>query len=136
MKTNTAFKIAAVLFFAVTPLPFAVFHAADERPPADNADHPKLGALIDDKKLRRLAWGPPATNGLQASCYFEPTKEAYADGEIVIRSRTVDEELKRVSALLLKRGPQRFPGDYRLDEYYQELKARKRVKDEHELTPK
>jgi len=50
-----------------------------------DADHPKPGARIDAEKLRRFAWGPPATNGLRAACYFEPTKEAYTDGEIVNR---------------------------------------------------
>ena len=83
MKTNTAFKIAAVLFFAATLSPSAVLHAADERSPGYDTDHPKPGAPIDAEKLRRLAWGPPATNGLRAAGYFEPTKEAYADGEVV-----------------------------------------------------
>jgi hypothetical protein len=45
--------------------------------------NPRPGAPIEDEKLRRLAWGPPATNGLRAACYFEPTKEAYLDGEVV-----------------------------------------------------
>jgi len=49
------------------------------------ADNPKAGALIDAEKLRLLAWGPPATNGLRAACYFEPTKGTYVDGEVVKR---------------------------------------------------
>ena len=40
---------------------------------------------IEEEKLQRLAWGPAAPNGLCAACYFEPTKEAYADGEEVVR---------------------------------------------------
>ena len=51
----------------------------------NDADNPKPGAPIDAEKLRLLAWGPPATNGLRAACYFEPTKEAYVDGEVVKR---------------------------------------------------
>ena len=57
----------------------------DEKSPGYDVDHPKPGAPIDAEKLRRLAWGPPATNGLRAACYFEPTKEAYLDGEVVKR---------------------------------------------------
>jgi hypothetical protein len=50
-----------------------------------DADNPKPGAPIEKEKLQRLAWGPAAPNGLRAACYFEPTKEAYADGEEVVR---------------------------------------------------
>jgi hypothetical protein len=50
-----------------------------------DADNPEPGAPIDEEKLQRLAWGPAAPNGLRAACYFEPTKEAYADGEEVVR---------------------------------------------------
>jgi hypothetical protein len=50
-----------------------------------DADNPEPGAPIEEEKLQRLAWGPPAPNGLRAACYFEPTKEAYADGEEVVR---------------------------------------------------
>lgn len=85
MKPSAAFQIAAVLFLAVTSLPFAVLPAADDRPPGYHADPPKSGTPIDAEKLRRFAWGPPATNGLRAACYFEPTEEAYADGEVVKR---------------------------------------------------
>lgn len=42
--------------------------------------------------------------------------------ERIIRSRTLEEELCRVSKLLFERGAQRIPGDYRLDEYFEELK--------------
>ncbi len=42
--------------------------------------------------------------------------------ERMIRSRTVDEELQRVSRLVRERGPERFPGSYRLDEYFESLK--------------
>jgi hypothetical protein len=52
---------------------------------APGADQAKPGAPIDAEKLRRLAWGPAATNGLRAACYFEPTKEVYADGEVAKR---------------------------------------------------
>jgi len=85
MKMNRAITIAAVLLFVVTPSPFAVLHAANEKPPRYDADNPKPGNPIDAEKLRRLAWGSPATNGLRVACYFEPTKEAYADGEVVKR---------------------------------------------------
>jgi len=85
MKMNRAIAVAAVLLFAVTPSPFAVLHAADEESPRYDADNPKPGAPIDAEKLGRLAWGAPATNGLRAACYFEPTREAYADGEVVKR---------------------------------------------------
>jgi len=50
-----------------------------------DAAHPKSGVPIDDAKLRSLKWGPPGSSGLRAACYFEPTKEAYADGEVVKR---------------------------------------------------
>jgi hypothetical protein len=50
-----------------------------------DADNPEPGAPIEGEKLQRLAWGPAAPNGLRAACYFEPTKEAYADGEEVVR---------------------------------------------------
>jgi hypothetical protein len=63
----------------------AVLHASDETPPRYDADNPKPGKPIDDEKLQRLAWGSPATNGLRAACYFEPTQEAYSDGEVVER---------------------------------------------------
>jgi len=76
MKANRAITIAAVVLFVVTPSPFAVLRAADEQPPRYDADNPKPGAPIDAEKLRRLAWGLPATNGLRAACYFEPIKEA------------------------------------------------------------
>jgi hypothetical protein len=85
MKTNRAITIAAVLLFVAGPSPFAVLRAADQEPPRYDADNPKPGAAIDAEKLRRLAWGSPATNGLRAACYFEPTKEAYLDGEVVKR---------------------------------------------------
>jgi hypothetical protein len=85
MKANRAITIAAVVLFVVTPSPFAVLRAADEQPPRYDADNPKPGAPIDAEKLRRLAWGPPATNGLRAAGYFEPTKDAYVDGEVVKR---------------------------------------------------
>lgn len=49
------------------------------------ADNPQPGAPIDAEKLRLLAWGPPATNGLRAACYFEPAKDTYVDGEVVKR---------------------------------------------------
>jgi hypothetical protein len=85
MKTRRSITIAAVLLFALMPSPFAVLHAADEKSARYDADNPKPGAPIDAEKLGRLAWGAPATNGLRAACYFEPTKEAYADGEVVKR---------------------------------------------------
>lgn len=85
MKPNTTFPIAAILLLAILPPPLAVLHAAEEEPPRYDADHPKPGAPIDTEKLRRLAWGPPATNGLRVACYFEPTREAYADGEVRFR---------------------------------------------------
>jgi hypothetical protein len=50
-----------------------------------HADNPKAGAPIDAQKLRLLAWGLPATNGLRAACYFEPTQDTYVDGEVVKR---------------------------------------------------
>jgi len=53
--------------------------------PGSGADNPKPGAPLDPEKLGRLAWGPPATNGLRAACYFEPSKEVYTDGEVVKR---------------------------------------------------
>ena len=80
---KTTLRIAVVAFLAATVFPCAVLHAAGEAKPAFDAGQPKSGAPIDDTKLRRLAWGPPAANGLRVACYFEPTKEAYADGEVV-----------------------------------------------------
>jgi hypothetical protein len=56
--------------------------AADE---GLDAAHPKPGGPIDEMKLRSLKWGPPATNGLRAACYFEPSKEIYTDFEVVKR---------------------------------------------------
>jgi len=85
MKANRAITIAAVVLFVFTPSPFTVLRAADEQPPRYDADNPKPGAPIDAEKLGRLAWGPPATNGLRAAGYFEPTKDAYVDGEVVKR---------------------------------------------------
>ena len=76
METNRAIRIAAILLFVVTPSPFVILHAGDEKPPRYDTDNPKPGKPIDPEKLRRLAWGPPATDGLRAACYFEPTKEA------------------------------------------------------------
>ena len=76
----------AVLLLLVGALsPFAMLHAAEEPATRHDADHPLPGAPIDAEKLQRLAWGPAATNGLRAACYFEPTQEAYADGEVVNR---------------------------------------------------
>ena len=67
-------------------LQFRLVADANDPAPADTlADPAKPGAPIDAEKLRRLAWGPAATNGLRAACYFEPTKETYADGEVVKR---------------------------------------------------
>jgi len=85
MKTNRAISIAISLLFLMVPLSFAVLHAAEKKPARHDADNPKPGAPIDTEKLRRLAWGPPAPNGLGAASYFEPTKEAYVDGEVVKR---------------------------------------------------
>jgi hypothetical protein len=76
MNTDRAITIAGILLFVVTPSRFAVLHAAEETPPRHDADNPRPGAPIDAEKLRRLAWGPPATNGLRAACHFEPTNEA------------------------------------------------------------
>jgi hypothetical protein len=85
MSTNRAITMAAILLLVVIPSPFAVPQAADEKHLRYDADDPKPGEPIDVEKLRRLAWGPPATNGLRAACYFEPAREAYADGEVVQR---------------------------------------------------
>ena len=76
MKANRAITIAAVVLFVVTPSPFTVLRAANEQPPRYDADNPKPGTPIDAEKLRRLAWGSPAANGLRAASYFEPIKEA------------------------------------------------------------
>jgi hypothetical protein len=83
MKTKVVFTVAATLFAAVTPSPSSVLQAADEKAPAYDAGQPISGAPMDDQQLQRLAWGPPATNGLRVAFYFEPTKEAYVDGEVV-----------------------------------------------------
>lgn len=85
MKTTRAGTLAAVLLFAVTAWPSGVIQAADELSLVYEAGKAEPGAPIDTEKLRRLAWGPPATNGLRAACYFKPTREAYADGEVVQR---------------------------------------------------
>jgi len=85
MKMNRAITIAAILLFVVRRWPLAVLHAADETPPRYDADNPKPAKPIDVEQLQRLAWGSPATNGLRAACYFEPTQEAYSDGEVVER---------------------------------------------------
>ena len=84
-KAIRASTLAALVLFSVMPSPFAVIHAADEKSLRYDADNPRPGAPIDAEKLGRLAWGAPATNGLRAAGYFEPTKEAYADGEVVKR---------------------------------------------------
>jgi hypothetical protein len=76
--------LGAVLLFAVTAWPSGL-HAAEELSPRYEAGKPEGGTRISAEKLRRLAWGPPAPNGLRAACYFKPTKEAYADGEVVQR---------------------------------------------------
>ena len=83
MNTKMTFGIGCLVSAIVGGALFLTVQAADEKPPRYDADNPKPGTPIDAEKLRRLAWGPPATNGLRAACYFEPTKEAYADGEVV-----------------------------------------------------
>lgn len=88
LTTNRAFRIAVMLLLVGTPWPFAILHAAEPRyDPATryDANNPQPGSPIEAEKLRRLAWGPPATNGLRAACYFEPTQDAYFDGEVVKR---------------------------------------------------
>jgi hypothetical protein len=85
MKKHRALAMAAILLFVVAPSPFAVLHAADAKVPRYDVDNPKPGAPINAEKLGRLAWGLPAMNGLRAASYFEPIKEAYADGEVVKR---------------------------------------------------
>jgi hypothetical protein len=82
MQMNKTLRIAVAVFLVAVVLPCAVLNAAEESNPGLDAGQPKPGAPISDTQLRRLAWGPPATNGLRVACYFEPTKEAYADGEV------------------------------------------------------
>lgn len=84
MKTSRAGHVISLLFFAVV-LPLAALQAKEDKRLRYDADKPRAGAPIDTEKLRLLAWGPPATNGLRAACYFEPTKEAYVDGAVVKR---------------------------------------------------
>jgi hypothetical protein len=85
MKRNQRLRIKVGVFFAAAAFACAAVQAASEPMPGLDADHPKPGAPMAAEKLRRLAWGPPATNGLQAACYFEPAKEVYEDGEVVKR---------------------------------------------------
>ena len=82
MKTS---RIAASLLLVGTLLPFVILGATENQLPRHDADNPEPGSSIQAEKLRRLAWGTPATNGLRAACYFEPTHDAYSDGEIVKR---------------------------------------------------
>jgi len=77
--------MAVMLLLVGTPSPFAILHATEEQPTRYDADNPQPGSPIAAEKLRRLAWGPPATNGLRAACYFEPSQDAYSDGEVVKR---------------------------------------------------
>jgi len=85
MKRNQRLRIKVGVFFAAAACACAAVRAASEPMPGLDADHPKPGAPIAAEQLHRLAWGPPATNGLRAACYFEPAKEVYEDGEVVKR---------------------------------------------------
>ncbi len=84
-KTNPIVAVGGLLLLVAAPLPFAILHAADAESPRSDADPPNTGAAIDAGKLALLAWGPPATNGLRAACYFEPAQAAYSDGAVVRR---------------------------------------------------
>jgi hypothetical protein len=82
--SNTSVKIVAALL-VVASIPCAALRAASESNPAPAAPVLQTGKPIDATKLRTLAWGPAATNGLRAACYFEPSKETYTDFEVVRR---------------------------------------------------
>jgi RNA polymerase sigma factor (sigma-70 family) len=95
MTIGKTLKIAAAVVLVAGSTAMVIHQATRRSPPPpkpspsamQEADLPGLkeGAPIDPEKLQRLAWGPPAPNGLRAACYFEPTKDAYENGEVVKR---------------------------------------------------
>jgi hypothetical protein len=86
MKTLTG-SAAIVINIAAALLWMMDVHAIDFKVADTEAREIKTGWHTNEMALRNFAWGPPASNGLRAACYFLPAKDGYAVGEELTRCR-------------------------------------------------